>query len=493
MGCLASSSGFLTVLWSYRAKKLLCVNVVSIAGVNKEGKCSVRTTKLLFISLLITIICTVVPSKPIAGQDNHYYYAYAFQILGGNIAVFAVDPQYSSESIHLFNTLAPSDAILYSALASPDGQWIALVLFSLYGQSVIRLVNVNNEEIIDIPLEVGFGIIIEYEEPSLLGQLQGIAWSPNSLYLGFIGDDGETANLYAYDMAHRTLIQITSDNRKYTLAWSPDSQHLATSSTDCSSDPCNIQIETYNFNSTVQEVIASVGLEASAGLAALCQIRWSPDGRYVSFAKSCDVLNSAIPKELYLLDTLGNDAIPLTDYTTIAIQPPGAPIDFYPIRWAAYDPVWVDDHTMLVGSVHAEDTVDTAISQIIAYDVQTQTQSILRDDIMATDWAVNPISEAIAFHSVTGYRRPQNHIDIQVATYANGVLSTAITAPAGCDLAWSPDGEYLAYTDRGQPLIHCYSSVNGVVFIANSTGQIINQPLSASGNIRPVGWVALME
>ncbi len=493
MGCLASSSGFLTVLWSYRAKKLLCVNVVSIAGVNKEGKCSVRTTKLLFISLLITIICTVVPSKPIAGQDNHYYYAYAFQILGGNIAVFAVDPLNPSESIHLFNTLAPSDAILYGALASPDGQWIALVLFSPYGQSVIRLVNVNNAEIIDIPLEVGFGIFIEYEEPDLLGQPQGIAWSPNSLYLGFIGDDGETTNLYAYDMVHRALIQITSDSRKYTLVWSPDSQHLATSSTDCSTGLCNIQIETYNFDSKQREAIVSVGLEGSGGEAGLCQIRWSPDSHYVSFAKSCDILDNARPKELYLLDSVENRLNQLTDYTTIAIQPPGAPIDFYPIRWAAYDSVWVDDHTMLVGSVHAEDTLDNAISQIIAYDVQTQTQSILRDDIMATNWAINPVSRATAFHSVTGYRRPQNHLDVQVATYANGVLSTTITAPVGCNLAWSPDGEYLAYTDRGQPLVHCYSSVDGIVFIAGSTGQVINQPLSASGSIWPVGWVELAK
>ncbi len=452
-----------------------------------------RTIKLLLISLLIAIICTFVPSRPIAGQDNHYYYAYAFQILGGNIAVFAVDPLNPSASIHLFNTLAPDDHLLDIALASPDGQWIALVLFSPYGQSVIRLVNVNNAEIIDIPMEVGFGIVIEYEEPELLGQLQGIAWSPNGLYLGFIGDDGETANLYAYDMAHRMLIQITSDNRKYTLAWSPDSQHLATSSTDCSSGLCNIQIETYNFDSRQREAIASVGLGGTGGLVALCQIRWSPDNRYVSFAKSCDILDNASPKELYLLDSVENRLIQLTDYTTIAIQPPGAPIDFYPIRWAAYDPVWVDNHTMLVGSVHAEDTVDTAISQIIAYDVQTQTQSILRDDIMSTHWAINPVSRAIAFHSVTDYRRPQNHIDVQVATYANGVLSTSITAPAGCDLAWSPDGEYLAYTDRGQPLIHCYSSVDGIVFIANSTGQIINQPLSASGSIRPVGWVELTK
>lgn len=452
-----------------------------------------RTTKLLLIGLLITIICAFVPSRPIAGQVNHYYYAYTFQILGGNIAVFAVDPQNSSESIHLFNTLAPSDATLYSALASPDGQWIALVLFSPYGQSVIRLVNVNNAETIDIPMEFGFGIFIEYEEPDLLGQPQGIAWSPNSLYLGFIGDNWENANLYVYDMVHRTLIQITSDSRKYTLAWSPDSQHLATSSMDCSTGLCNIQIETYNFDSKQRDTVASVGLEGSGGEAGLCQIRWSPDNRYVSFAKSCDILDNARPKELYLLDSVENRLSQLTDYTTIAIQPPGAPIDFYPIRWAAYDPFWVDDHTMLVGSVHAEDTVDNAISQIIAYDVQTQTQSILRDDIMATHWAINPISGSIAFHSITGYRRPQNHIDVQVATYANGILSTSTTAPAGCDLAWSPDGEYLAYTDRGQPLIHCYSSVDGIVFIANSTGQVINQPLSASGSIRPVGWVEIVN
>ncbi|MBC8099988.1 MAG: hypothetical protein H7Y11_11145 [Armatimonadetes bacterium] len=69
-------------------------------------------------------------------------------------------------------------------------------------------------------------------------------------------------------------------------------------------------------------------------------------------------------------------------------------------------------------------------------------------------------------------------------------FAPAITAPSGCNLAWSPDGATLAYTVH--PDNNCDASVEKIVFVDAATGAITEHvvPISTAGTrVLPVGWV----
>jgi hypothetical protein len=72
------------------------------------------------------------------------------------------------------------------------------------------------------------------------------------------------------------------------------------------------------------------------------------------------------------------------------------------------------------------------------------------------------------------------------------VLPASVTAPAGCDLTWSPDGAVLAYSVLNGEI--CGSDPQSFGFINGARGAVTQYVPTFEGvepfNLMTVGWVA---
>ncbi|NLX08827.1 MAG: hypothetical protein GXY36_04165 [Chloroflexi bacterium] len=433
------------------------------------------------------------PSTASAQDADQYYYAYVYQVpAGGPIVIKAVNPNAPTDSMLLYSTNLPDHAPLESALASPDGRWIAVIPRSR--GEYLRLIEVATGQMLDVSYH---GIPFDFSDGSLLGQFESIVWSPNSQLLAFTSftSDG-TVDVFVYNLADGTLTNLSQDAAsQYTLAWSPDSAYLASGGVACDGDECDAQIDIFEWATRSHVVSQHPAWGTYPAIKTMpCQLRWSLESRYLNFVASCDGTIPALEKELFLLDRIQGRVSRLTNYTQTAYQPPEAPVE-YPVRLAWYDSVWYDTHTILLGATYGQEVPGDYVirSQIIEYDLLNDSQTILRSDMTAEEWTPSPVQNLFAFRTASGYS-PRTRHGVEIANVAAGVLTTIGSGPAGCDLAWSPDGATLAYTGRGQPMRSCYYSyysADTLYFMDSLTGQLAQYTPVEMEPVQAVGWVAL--
>jgi Tol biopolymer transport system component len=433
------------------------------------------------------------PSTARAQDADQYYYAYVYQVpVGGPIVIKAVNPNAPTDSMLLYSTNLLDHAPLESALASPDGRWIAVIPRSR--GEYLRLIEVATGQMLDVSYH---GIPFDFSDGSLLGQFESIVWSPNSQLLAFTSftSDG-TVDVFVYNLADGTLTNLSQDAAsQYTLAWSPDSAYLASGGVACDGDECDAQIDIFEWATRSHVVSQHPAWGTYPAIKTMpCQLRWSLESRYLNFVASCDGTIPALEKELFLLDRIQGRVSRLTNYTQTAYQPPEAPVE-YPVRLAWYDSVWYDTHTILLGATYGQEVPGDYVirSQIIEYDLLNDSQTILRSDMTAEEWTPSPVQNLFAFRTASGYS-PRTRHGVEIANVAAGVLTTIGSGPAGCDLAWSPDGATLAYTGRGQPMRSCYYSyysADTLYFMDSLTGQLAQYTPVEMEPVQAVGWVAL--
>ncbi|MBN2306210.1 MAG: PD40 domain-containing protein [Anaerolineae bacterium] len=431
------------------------------------------------------------PNPANAQHTSPYHYAYVYQIpLRGKVVIKAVDPTYLTRSTQLYMTTLPDDAALYGALVSPDGQWIVLIP-DVGGQS-LRLVDVATGETRDIAGILGLSH--EFTGRTLLGQPQPLAWSPDGQALAFtaflIGQSSMVSDVFVYNVTGDTLVKLSNTpTRQQAVAWSPDSRYLASGGIACHETDCFAQVDIFDRvtqTRTVSQTVAPAYQMSYEGT--ICQLSWSPDAHYLSLVSSCDVAMQGVDKELFLLDRVQGTVHQLTNYTQTAIQAPNAPGD-YPLRWGIYDTGWLDADTFFLGETFAQTDVSNLTSQTVRYDVDTGERTILRADMMAEAWTPNPVYDQFAFRTASGYPNGRTYHNVEIASVEAGTLSTVGSGPAGCNLAWTPDGSTLAYTGHEQRIENCSGPVRVLYFMDATTGQLISYPLAETGDVRAGGWI----
>jgi dipeptidyl aminopeptidase/acylaminoacyl peptidase len=437
-------------------------------------------TTVLLLNLFILATSTVLVS---AQSTDQYLYLVS---QNGQLIGKSVDPGNPNNVSNLFTTSLSNNSRVYDAIISPDGQWVTIIPVAGASNSVIKLVNTNTGSTRDITVQTNF---MTSMSPSLLGLPIQVIWSPNSQLLAFISYDAGNSDVFLYSVSNNTTTNLTADqNSESQLAWSSDSSQLAVMTEKCANiNSCSTFIEVYNVagaNRTGSVEVGSWG--AAFGPGSLCHLSWSPDGQYLSFVSVCDSSLYATPKELYILNVAQSTYVNITNYTLQARQDQDP---LYTYIQAAYNTQWLDSQTLLIGAMYLSSDLNTTTTISAIYNVSSNSFTVINNTEMGQDWSLNPVSREIAFRTSVASYLPNNSA-IKVGNITGNTLSTSLTVNAGCDLSWSPTGQFLAFANRGNPLASCENNVQSLAFVEKSTGQVREYAISG-GKAFPIGWISL--
>jgi Tol biopolymer transport system component len=189
----------------------------------------------------------------------------------------------------------------------------------------------------------------------------------------------------------------------------------------------------------------------------ICNLSWSPHGRYLSFEPYCNY-SAGIPyKEVYLWDTIQNSVQQITTYTN---PHPDTWTTYPQEKFAVYTPFWYDRQTLMLGvqSVALIADKNKLVIDPKALTVRTElyrfdsTKPTILFDEAVTAWAKNPVSNQIAFRKQnwivnTNGDKERTQDEVDIATFDGQTLKILASASGGCDdLKWSPDGAFLSYS-----------------------------------------------
>lgn len=455
------------------------------------------------IMLLLMLTVLLLGSQPSVAQEvtATYSFGYVYQAQQGEIGIETVDPTTSPVSTNVLKVPIEASWSLADAAQGVGHEWIALA-FRVGPAYVMRLVNLTSSEIRD----VAAGFLLSPSPDAIMGPQQEFVWSPDGHYLAFNTFSNETGleprtDTFLYSLVENQTFRLTDDAALQTrLAWSPDSRYLAIATVTCSEE-CGASIDLFDpvtRNRTTSSSITSGAFGAnSMGRAGVCHLNWSPDGRYISFMANCDGLEYGYYKEMYLLEVSSGALTQITDFTyqQEVIEP------FYSV-FADYEPIWVDTEILLISVIQG---IGELSSETFEYNVTTGTLRKVSDQYV-TEWAVNPVSQALAFRSIgtnpdlDAYQRQRQSQPVEIAplealseaTAATELLPASITASAGCDLSWSPDGTILAYSMPSGEV--CLSAPQSFGFINSDRGAVTQYVPTFEGGepftLMALGWVS---
>lgn len=437
---------------------------------------------------------------PVAIAQSAFAYAYLIVAEDGStqLQIVSQTDVRSLPVVILNGRQAP-----FEAFASPSGQWVALPLLATNQRDfLIQILNPNSGEYRDVVQGLLAGRPVGF-----VGLDQNLVWSPDGRYLALnVASTGDQSrgdlDVLVYSLEDGRLTDLTSDQSdQFRVAWSPDTMKIATSTEDCSqpNQPCRLQLEVFNVSRQVRETSTDVSF-LSRGSAvpgtSVCNLNWSPDGRYVSFISGCNSTVPQYPIEAYVWDTIENNVAQVTSFTVEAANRPQGAI----IR-GSYDAIWTNAQTLVVGAAVQINT-DAVSTQTVAYTVPEISSTILSS--MATrGWSLNPVSGQLAFQvieeapNITDVFQSSEPVritppDMSLSeSLAATDAASIFTAQAGCDLSWSPDGSTLAFTIRADD--NCRLSVERIVFLDAQPGATREHVIPtniAIARIVPIGWVA---
>lgn len=373
-------------------------------------------------------------------------------------------------------------------VVSPNGEWGAFISASRAGNprelQFMRLVNFISGETRDF--EPG-----SYHVGSR-GLREVVAWSPDSRQVAF-NVLRETSDIFIYSLADGSTVNLTNDGFFHPyFAWSPDSTRVATFSENClTAQNCTSSLDILNVLNRSRE--ASLDLidlaPAAAGLG--CELRWSPDSQYLSFAPGCEYTTVESPKEVYVWDLTTGEATNATNFTLETHQR-GGPLYLQGL----YRTTWYDAQNLLIGATYQTNPNTARTTTTLDYRLPEGEAIPLFDD-MIEEWALNPTTNQVAARRIVseGDNGTFNG-NVQIVTLdpsGDSLNAASNDFPLGCDLDWSPDGAVLAYTVTATG--HCSSTIQQITFVDGTTGASQTYtPLLEDGEtpygISPIGWVA---
>jgi WD40 repeat protein len=324
--------------------------------------------------------------------------------------------------------------------------------------------------------------------------LQNIAWSPDGQYLAISVAVDNQNDIYLYDVVNQTLINLSEDvQEQYRFAWSANSQYLVASEEYCSDvfdlATCSLMLKVYEVSTqtiiAAQPIAEHYGGSAAPGNS-ICELKWSPSGEFIAFVARCDSTLFFITQEVYLWDISQQNIITITAFTTQRLRQSNS----IPVS-AIYDTVWFDENTLLIGVLVGSDgNIDTF--QTLTYDVDNSILSSLLTNRAATQWAINPVNNTVAFSTITAYSAFANQTyQLEIAQFNSTALNIRFQGSIACNLDWSPDGTILAYTENGTS---CNLPPQRFVFLDPESGESQTyDPTNYISNLTrvySVGWVS---
>ncbi len=444
----------------------------------------IRSNFKLFALLLIMLPF----SGMLSAQHPSYVYAYVSQDNVGNVQISTVDPGDNTSSI-LTTFTTPNQRHIVHTAVNADGSWIALVPFVAPEEvGAIQLINPTTLETREIPANLSF--LMGGKSFTLAGPQQRFVWSPDGDKLAFTSFHEGTRDVYVYSLAQDSLVKITdnsdSENR---IVWSNDNTQLAILKTTCTtSDNC---IASINIVDAANPALQATVIMLPSGGSSLfeyeiCHMKWSPDDRYIAFAQICDASLYSNAKEVYLLDVQQQTIEEITSYILDTTIPEGVP---FLTRFGGYALLWTDLQTLLIGSAIIASTETDFTTQTVSYSLSSGSLTTLSTTAMAQEWTANPMTNQLAYRANTGSYFYQQGSSVKIATYNNNMLEEVYSVQAGCDLSWSPDGLWLAATNRGLPLESCSDPIQGIQFVNGQNGALSQYNVASTIIDQPIGWV----
>lgn len=451
---------------------------------------------LAWVTLLLLLVSSSLAAQAVRTSAN-YNFVYVYQAQQGEIRIGMIDPTTTSVSENVVPISVGEFWSLTDAAKNANNEWIALAFRAGTGY-VMRLVNLTTTETRDIASD----FLLAPPSTGIMGPQQEFVWSPDGRYLAFNtykpGTEPRTDTLL-YSLDANQTITLTDDAAWQTrLAWSPDSRQLAIATVTCTEN-CVASIDLYDPSSNTRTASLNITPDAfganSPGRAGVCHLQWSPDGRYISFMANCDGLEYAAYKEMYVLEVVSGTLTQITHITYE--QDPIVPN--YAV-FADYEPIWVDNNILLISTIHG--IGENIRSETLEYNVTTGTLNKISDQYVV-EWAVNPVSQQLAFRSIgtnpNDYQHQRESQPVEIVpltalsrvTTARDMLPASLTTSPGCNLMWSPDGAVLAYSIPKTD--HCLSSPQGFRFVNTESGAVTDYAPSFNGSapftVIAMGWV----
>ena len=468
-------------------------------------------TKLLRTSILIGLLLVlplfslkVVRSAPTDTSAISYQFAF---INEGRLGF--VNPNLPNNTSILF-TLTPASRGPITA-KSPDGKWIAIAMLTAEKPTTqIELFDVlNGKE--SSPIQVGNGFFTENQEINTYENLaRAMSWSPDSRYLALSMYRPNHADIFVYNIQTLSLTDLTMNDLGgyYGVVWDNSSDRFVTANEPCPNDAhctSSLTLKEFDLTGLLLNTIDVSNLYVGPGGKSICNMAWSPTDNYVSFQSSCDLYRMSPSQEIYIWDLSANKIQQVTHLTKFGLTDVIGP-------WAYYKVLWLNSDKMLVSAATYSQNTNvpqtTTFSYMPSQNLQTNISSNYFDN-----WSMNPVSGQLAYNMVQ--LNQVNQADpnapatstvklaaINTNTSSANILqeqSAPLMAqiPNGCDLAWSPDGRYLAYAS-GPDLAFTTSSQcsvghpTSIGFVDTVSGTITQYPLPNDSHTKyyiPIGWV----
>ena len=450
-------------------------------------------SRWLLIFCLWVAITFIAPSGNATASGK---YKYAFLSVNDNKQaelgiIDASSPQAPAEMRPLET---PPQSIISYALGSPNGEWIAFFIFSYKAHlDTVRLLNLTSGETRDIATG---SFPYSWELRGFSGPDQDIVWSPDSRHLALNMVQSGNLDVFIYSLADSRLIDLTSTEQSshFRVAWSQNSKQIATVSEYCPNpNKCVHKLEAFDIATKAQTSSVDIS-DRSIGSGALgtvaCNFNWSPDGRYVSFVSACNTLVTR-PEEVYLWDMAQSNISQVTNFTVEYSKDKATQYIF-----SDYAMFWYDAGTLLIGASFSNDP-STVHTQTVMY--QLPSKSIIEiSSGTADEWIEEPVSKTLAFRNIP-IRLVGNgaqNSSLQTGSIQGNTLQSKTSLNAGaafqhCNLAWSPDSFFLAYSLRPNS---CVDKPERIGFLERTTGKAIEHVLSpteqpGSDGVLPIGWV----
>jgi hypothetical protein len=457
------------------------------------------------ILIVLVVICW---GNATANAQHTYRYGYIV-VDGTNerMSLFTVDPyNLASQIVMDIDILKPSKAALRNVIPSPDGHWIVLP-YRTNEEDIIYMLNTQTQAISQIA-HGGLANVVSAGSPTDVDQR--FAWSPDSRYVAFSLTNQQGAiSLYLFSVAEHKLIRIAVTSVHYPrIAWSQDSTLLVIETSSCTQLECDANISTFDVDS--EQVLATIKLgafyPASVNLRdfyaaepdkMICQLTVSPNKDFVAFVSICPgsrIIGSR--REVYLWKVGLYRPAKITRYTenliskgTIAV-----PLAFYTLHWRAKE-------TLLIGATYGGEG-SGFLTQSVAVSATTLNQTLLSEHAIKFVANAGQQEHLIILESdiQSYYADPRKQVLVRLHTLdvmENMSLqnieafSDKDNQNALCDIAISPNAQFIAYIQRAES--RCSGRAEKLTVMSLSTGEELSFDFPAFASVYnrviSVGWL----
>jgi hypothetical protein len=423
-------------------------------------------------------------------------YGYITNNNDGDFELNLIHPQ--SLSVRSFPLSIESEyTSLVNTYPSPNGRWLVMELIG--ENSLTRYFYITDLSSYSTRLIGKYRVTLFSETFTTPEAI--VTWSPTSDYFVIRGSedaatsasdfDDSDMDVYVYSVISESITNLTSDEaQQYSLGWSNDGEQIAVIAEVCTIE-CEPYLQIWNVltGTKVHDYSLSNPVSTFSPLFSVaCRIQWSPDNHYLSFLSRCDPIEGSI-YEVFLYDYIEGDTTKVTNFTVSAGN------SVQDLMFAArYAITWADDDTLLVGTTVAELTSEFTLrhDQTYRYAVN-QGNLAISNTSGVIEWEQNPNSNifatAIATFDTDSVQFHEG--EIRIVSVTSSEIVPLFSAPFGCKLSWSSDGQWLAYQKAAPPTnIAAPCEVTfprQLVFIHNDTCSIAEYNLPDRAIL--VGWI----